>query len=85
MLAALTGLADPRARETYDRLRASYNSCRRRDSPPVPPLEEWQGVSSICEDPRSCCRCGEISTSVGAALFLTNELDAEVRGKRCFG
>lgn len=50
MLAALAALDDSGAPEMYDRLRAAYNPCRPLGSSPVPPLEEWQGMSSICED-----------------------------------
>eukprot|EP00752_Nemacystus_decipiens_P010138 g9034.t1 len=46
-LAALVGL---RSEELYARLRAVSNPARRPGSPPLPPLEEWQGVSSFCED-----------------------------------
>lgn len=55
MFAALAALVDPRAVELYDRLRAAYNPFRPPGSLPVPPLEEWQGVCSFCEDFH--CRC----------------------------
>lgn len=48
--AALAALDASGARELYDTLRAAYNPFRPPGSPPVPPLEEWQGVSAICED-----------------------------------
>eukprot|EP00903_Cladosiphon_okamuranus_P015538 g14344.t1 len=48
--AALTALVGRRAEELYARLRAAYNSMRPPDSLPIPPLEEWQGVSSFCGD-----------------------------------
>lgn len=50
MLAALAALDDSGAREVYDSLRAAYNLSRPLGSPPVPPLEEWQRMSLICED-----------------------------------
>lgn len=50
MLAALAALDDSGARAVYDRLRAAYNPFRPIGSLPVPPLEEWQGMSRICDD-----------------------------------
>ena len=51
MLAALAVLDDSGAREVYDRLRAAYNLSRPGGaSPPVPPMEEWRGMSMICGD-----------------------------------
>lgn len=50
LLAALVALGDTRADDLYNRLRAAYNPFRPHGSLPVPPLEEWQGVASICED-----------------------------------
>lgn len=50
MLAAIAALDTPGAREAYERLRAAYNSSRLRGSRAAPPFEEWQGMSSFCED-----------------------------------
>lgn len=50
MLAALAALDGTKAGELYGRLRAAYNPHRPPDSLPVPPLEEWQGISAFCED-----------------------------------
>lgn len=46
----LWGLANRRD-PMYEELRAAYNPMRRAGSPPAPPLEEWQGMSSVCEHP----------------------------------
>lgn len=58
MLAALAGLNISGTRQIYDRMRASYNSCSPRGSAPAPPLEEWRGVSWICND--LACRWGGV-------------------------
>lgn len=50
MSAALVSLDVPGAREMYDMLRGVYNPFRPNGSPPLPPLEEWRGMSGICED-----------------------------------
>ena len=50
MMAGLAALDIPGAREEYERLRAAFNASRLHGSRPAPPLEEWQGVSSICDD-----------------------------------
>eukprot|EP00903_Cladosiphon_okamuranus_P015988 g14766.t1 len=49
--AALVALDACDAREMYNMLRDVYNPFRPAGSSPVPPLEEWQGLSAICEDP----------------------------------
>lgn len=59
VLAALAALDDSRAEGLYDRLRTAYNPFRPPRSLPVPPLEEWQGVSLFCEDLH--CRCVGVS------------------------
>ena len=81
MLAGLARLAISSSHQVYDRLRAAYNSCRPHGSVPVPPLEEWHGMSSICEDP--CCRCEGVSIPVDTALHLLNDLDVEGSGMMC--
>lgn len=48
MLAGLAALDDDGAREMYDTLRAAYNPFRPLGTSPAPPLEEWQGMSSVC-------------------------------------
>ncbi|CAN0403650.1 unnamed protein product, partial [Ectocarpus sp. 12 AP-2014] len=48
MATALAAIRDSRTRGMYDRLRRAYNSTRLPDSSPIPPFEEWQGVSSCC-------------------------------------
>eukprot|EP00752_Nemacystus_decipiens_P005052 g4587.t1 len=50
VLAGLAALDVLGAREEYQRLRAAYNSSRPHGFPPAPPLEEWQGMSAICDD-----------------------------------
>ncbi|CAM9840360.1 unnamed protein product [Ectocarpus fasciculatus] len=49
MLTTLTAIGDSTAQGMYGRLRRAYNSTRFPDSSPVPPFEEWQGVSSFCD------------------------------------
>ncbi|CAN0562062.1 unnamed protein product [Ectocarpus sp. 12 AP-2014] len=48
MVTALAAIGNSRTRGMYDRLRRAYNSTRFPDSTPIPPFEEWQGVSSFC-------------------------------------
>lgn len=55
MAAALATLTDPEARKLYERVRAVYNCMHLPSSPPIPPFEEWQGVSLLCSSP--ICRC----------------------------
>ncbi|CAM9465409.1 unnamed protein product, partial [Ectocarpus fasciculatus] len=55
MLASLAALDGSEARRLYDRLRAAYNAFRPPKSPPVPALEDWQGIAPLCED--FLCRC----------------------------
>lgn len=50
MSAALAALDISGAREVYNTLRDVYNRSRPLGSSPVPPLDEWQGMSAICED-----------------------------------
>lgn len=70
MLAALTALDDAGARGVYDRLRAAYNPSRPLGSSPVPPLEEWQGMSLICDD----IQCRYTNPHVlGVAVFVWND------------
>ncbi|CAB1103083.1 unnamed protein product [Ectocarpus sp. CCAP 1310/34] len=49
MVTALAAIGNSRTRGMYDRLRRAYNSTRFPDSSPIPPFEEWQGVSSFCD------------------------------------
>eukprot|EP00903_Cladosiphon_okamuranus_P015990 g14768.t1 len=49
-ISALAAIDDCRAQELYRRLRAAYNSHRLPGTAPVPPLEEWQGVSGCCDE-----------------------------------
>ena len=50
LLANLAVIDDPRARGIYDKLGAAYNSALRPGARPIPPFEEWQGVSSCCDN-----------------------------------
>lgn len=50
VLAGLAALDDDDAREMYGALRAAYNPCRPRGTSPAPPLGEWEGMSSFCEN-----------------------------------
>lgn len=36
-------------RELYEKLRAAYNPMHSSGTPPIPPFEEWQGISSCCD------------------------------------
>ncbi|CAM9912130.1 unnamed protein product [Ectocarpus sp. 4 AP-2014] len=87
MLAALAALDDSGAPEMYDRLRAAYNPCRPLGSSPVPPLEEWQGMSSICED--VYCRAIERVMASDKMRAFSNPGDGivpnEVGGDKSFG
>ncbi|CAN0073273.1 unnamed protein product [Scytosiphon promiscuus] len=49
-LALLSEIGDLRARRMYGRLQGTLNSCRAPHTPLVPPLDEWQGMSAICDD-----------------------------------
>lgn len=51
-------MTDPEARELFDRVRSAYNRMRQPGALPIPPFEEWQGVSPICSSP--LCRCAAI-------------------------
>ncbi|CBJ29983.1 hypothetical protein Esi_0170_0014 [Ectocarpus siliculosus] len=55
MLAALAAVNGSQARRLYDRLRVVYNVSRPPELRPVPALEDWQGIPSICDD--FLCRC----------------------------
>eukprot|EP00752_Nemacystus_decipiens_P005054 g4589.t1 len=49
MITALAAMDGGKARELYHTLRTSYNSARLPGTVPLPPLEEWQGISRCCE------------------------------------
>lgn len=72
ILAGLAAIDDHVAREMYDTLRAAYNPSRARGTSPVPPLEEWQGLSSICEN-LQCRQVWAFSQSVITYLHLLLE------------
>lgn len=55
MLAALADLDGTKAGELYDRLKAVYNLYLPPGSQSIPPVEEWQGMSSICESFNGRC------------------------------
>ncbi|CAM9184713.1 unnamed protein product [Ectocarpus fasciculatus] len=70
MLASLAALDGSEARRLYDRLRAAYNAFRPPKSPPVPALEDWQGIAPLCED--FLCRTIEaLIASEGLSVFAT--------------
>lgn len=48
-LALLVHIDGTRARAMYDRLRATYSSAQGPGAVPIPPFEEWQGVSAFCD------------------------------------
>ena len=50
LLGALAALDGPTAVDLYGRLRAVYNHSRPAGVLPVPPLEEWRGISSFCQE-----------------------------------
>ncbi|CAM9196665.1 unnamed protein product [Ectocarpus fasciculatus] len=54
VLGSLAAIDDSRGRGLYNRLREVYNRHRHSPSLPAPPLEEWSGISSICD--ASQCR-----------------------------
>ncbi|CAM9397673.1 unnamed protein product [Ectocarpus fasciculatus] len=49
VLGSLATIDDSRGRGLYDRLREVYNRWRHSTSLPAPPLEEWRGISAICD------------------------------------
>ncbi|CAN0077464.1 unnamed protein product [Ectocarpus sp. 12 AP-2014] len=70
MLAALAAVDGSEARRLYDRLRVAYNAARPPELRPVPALEDWQGIPSICED--FLCRTIEaLIASEGLGVFAT--------------
>ncbi|CAM9958278.1 unnamed protein product [Ectocarpus sp. 8 AP-2014] len=50
VLGSLAAIDDSRARGLYDRLREVHNSSRPSASLPAPPLEEWGGISDLCDN-----------------------------------
>ncbi|CAN0564035.1 unnamed protein product [Ectocarpus sp. 12 AP-2014] len=88
MATALTAMRDSRARGMYDRLRRAYNSTRLPDSSPIPPFEEWQGVSSCCDS--FYCRFvkpprvegSQSDTTLGDAFRFPRHFAARGRQKR---
>lgn len=50
LMSYLAVIDGPRAREIYGQMREAYNSALRRGTPPIPPFEEWQGLSSYCDN-----------------------------------
>ncbi len=49
MITVLAAMEGPEAQHLYSTLRAAYNANLPPGAPPLPPLEEWQGVSSCCD------------------------------------
>ncbi|CAM9421108.1 unnamed protein product [Ectocarpus sp. 12 AP-2014] len=80
-LVSLAAVGGSRAQAVYDRLRGSYNSFRPAGSRPVPPLEEWDGVDTFCDD--SFCRAmGLVSGKLKAFSALSvDSIDTCVEGK----
>ncbi|CAM9627688.1 unnamed protein product [Ectocarpus sp. 12 AP-2014] len=69
-LGALAAIDDSRARGLYNRLRDVYNSSRHPTSLPAPPLEEWRGISAICDHFQ--CRLTEgVIASKAVSVFST--------------
>lgn len=50
LLANLAVIDGPRARTVYDKVTTAYNSALLPGTPAIPPFEEWQGVSSCCNN-----------------------------------
>ena len=46
--ALVVTIDDPKARQVYDRVRALFNGTRPPGWKPIPPFEEWQGISACC-------------------------------------
>lgn len=78
LMANLAVIDDPRARVIYDKLSAAYNSAIRPGSRPIPPFEEWQGVSSFCDN--FYCRWVFlfVSTVSNRAQAGTEQLSVEI-------
>lgn len=49
MLSVLAVMEDLAARQLYDKLRNAFNQTLPPESLPLPPLEEWQGISAHCD------------------------------------
>ncbi|CAM9602925.1 unnamed protein product [Ectocarpus sp. 12 AP-2014] len=49
VLICLAAIKDSRARAMYERLRSFYNSFRPAGALPVPPFDEWHGVTAFCD------------------------------------
>ncbi|CAM9723910.1 unnamed protein product [Scytosiphon promiscuus] len=69
LLAILAEIDDYRAPKMYERLRGAFNSCRASHSVPVPPLNEWQGMATICTDLE--CRAIEALVKSGRMKAFT--------------
>ncbi len=80
VLETLTRIDTSSSRDAYNRLRTVYNSYCPPDSLPVPPLEEWQGLSSICE----VISCRYESFSEPNRLLAVSGVCVELKAS-CFG
>lgn len=80
IFAALATIDDTRAIGLYAKLRAAYNISRPPDSLPVPPLEEWQGVTAFCTD----LHCRQVETFHPSPI-LTCTYDMELKSMLKFG
>lgn len=83
VLEALTRIDASNSRDAYERLRGVYNSCCPPRSVPVPPLEEWQGLSSICKG--FSCRYDFFSKPNRLLAGSGAGVAFEVKGKMCRG
>ncbi|CAM9290797.1 unnamed protein product [Laminaria digitata] len=62
LMAYLVVIDGPRARGIYDQMRAAYNSALRLGTRPIPPFDEWQGLSSYCDNYN--CRLMEFMVNI---------------------
>ncbi|CAM9440234.1 unnamed protein product [Ectocarpus fasciculatus] len=70
VLGGLAAIDDSRARGLYKRLRDVYNRFRPSSSLRAPPLEEWRGISALCDHFQ--CRINEgVIGSQAMSVFST--------------
>ncbi|CAN0168140.1 unnamed protein product [Scytosiphon promiscuus] len=74
-LTTLAAIGDFGARDTYNRLRRVYNSCRLSKSVPIPPLDEWEGMEAVCGD-LQCMAVGTLVKSDHMKAFTALSVDS---------
>lgn len=64
-ITALSAMDGPRAGELYNALRTTYNRTRLPGAVPLPPLEEWKGISHLCKS----CYCRYVRQRIPRAVL----------------